>query len=273
MRKLLVLIVTALCIVRARAATVTVPAKLRDAVPVIEVRVNGSRPLAFVLDTGSSRMLLDSSLIVPLGLTRGAADSIHGAGAGPVAVTSIDDEITLAVGSLQSSGYHFDATDLSHVGLRDHIDGILGYDFLERHVVLIDYARSQVTFDPASPPRGSREVPISIEGKWPFVRATVLQAGRAPLADKFLIDTGSGDAVDHPSIKGRKTPVGSGLGQPLPGRIGTADFELAGFRFANVTMVAGSGSELGKRLIGGGMLANFVVTIDYANARMYLLRR
>lgn len=259
--------------VRARGAAVTVPAKLRDAVPIIEVRINGSRPLWFALDTGSGRMLLDSALIDPLGLTRGGADSIHGAGAGSVPITAIDEELTLAVGSLESGGYHFDATDLSHVGLRDRIDGILGYDFLERHVVLIDYARSSVTFDPAAVPKGSREVPISIEGKWPFVHGTLLQAGRAPVSDKFLIDTGSGDAVDHPAVRGRKTPVGTGLGKPLPGRIGRADFELAGFRFSNVTVVGGSGSELGKRLIGGGLLSNFVVTLDYAGGRMYLLRR
>ncbi|HKO54834.1 MAG TPA: retropepsin-like aspartic protease, partial [Thermoanaerobaculia bacterium] len=174
MRKLPILIVTLLCIVRAHAAAVSVPAKSRDAVPIIEVRINGSRPLWFALDTGSSRMLLDSSLIDSLGLTRGAPDSIQGAGAGRVAVTSIDDEITLAVGSLTSRGYHFDATDLSHIGLRDRIDGILGYDFLERHVVLIDYARSRVTIDPAAVPKGSRAVPIRIEGKWPFVDGTLL---------------------------------------------------------------------------------------------------
>ena len=249
------------------------PARTRDAVPIIEVRINGSRPLWFALDTGSSRMLLDSSLIDVLGLTRGTADSIHGAGAGAVPIVSIDQEVALAVGGLRSGGYHFDATDLSHVGLRDRIDGILGYDFIERHVVLIDYARSQVTFDPESIPKGSREVPIEIEGKWPFVTGTLLSAGRAPITDRFLIDTGSGDAVDHPSARGRKTPVGTGLGQPLPGRIGTADFELAGFRFANVTVVGGSGSELGKRLIGGGLLQRFTVTFDYANSRMYLLRR
>jgi hypothetical protein len=218
-------------------------------------------------------MLLDSRLIDTLGLTRGAPDSIHGAGAGAVPITSMDDELTLSIGSLTSGGYHFDAADLSQIGLRDRIDGILGYDFLERHVVLIDYARSSVTFDPAAVPRGSREVPIATDGKWPFVTGTILAAGRAPVTDRFLIDTGSGDAVDHPSVHGRKTPVGTGLGKPVPGRIGTADFELAGFRFSNVTMVAGSGSELGKRLIGGGLLSKFVVTLDYANARMYLLRR
>jgi len=265
--------VTLLFVVHARAAAVSVPAKLRDAVPIVEVRINGSGPLWFALDTGSSRMLIDASLVDTLGLTRGTPDSIHGAGAGAVPVTRIAGEVSFTIGTLTSRGHELSAVDLSRIGLRDRLDGILGYDFLRRHVITIDYARGQVTIDPDAIPRGSREVPIRIDGKWPFVTGTLLQARRTPIHDTFLIDTGSGDAVDHPRALGRPTSVGHGLGEPVPGRVGNANFELAGFLVENVAVASGSRSELGQRLIGGGLLSHFVVTFDYAKSKMYLLRR
>ena len=47
----------------------------------VPVRINGSKPLSFVLDTGSARMLIDRTLADNLGLKRSGQGSLQGAGA------------------------------------------------------------------------------------------------------------------------------------------------------------------------------------------------
>jgi hypothetical protein len=61
-----------------------------------------------------------------------------------------------------------------------------------------------------------------------------------------------------------------GLGSPVPGLFGKIErFTLAGFEMRDLEGVAG-GSDLGSRLIGGGVLSRFKVVFDYPKGRMFL---
>src|SRR5260370_560969 len=75
------------------------------------------------------------------------------------------------------------------------------------------------------PPPGPVSVPLEVEGRWSYIYAELKVAGRPPVTDRFLIDSGPADAVDPPIIKEstgplRKTQTGVGIGQQVAGAIG-----------------------------------------------------
>jgi hypothetical protein len=78
------------------------------------------------------------------------------------------------------------------------VDGILGKQFFDQFVVEIDYARRVLNVYDRSSYKysGSGQiVPIEIGEQHIFLRAQIIAAGRAPLTGRFLIDTGSAQAV------------------------------------------------------------------------------
>jgi len=78
------------------------------------------------------------------------------------------------------------------------IDGTLGHDLFNRFVVEIDYAKRVLNlYEPQGYKySGSGEIiPLTIENDQPFMRAQMIQPGRAPIKAKLKIDTGSTDAL------------------------------------------------------------------------------
>jgi hypothetical protein len=78
------------------------------------------------------------------------------------------------------------------------IDGMLGYDFISRFVMEIDYAAKTISLYETKSYRysGSGDIIplIMLEddsgGKVPLVRATIAEPGRDPIEGKFIADTG-----------------------------------------------------------------------------------
>jgi predicted aspartyl protease len=192
----------------------------------VPVRVDGSRPLSFVLDTGSTRNLIDRTLATSLGLKSSGTGSLQGAGAGRIPVAFIHD-VRIALPGLESAGYEFSTADLQPLAasLGERVDGILGYEVFCRFVVTVDYRAKRLTFTPPAafrPPGGSAQVlPIELRDKWAFVKAELVLPGAVTVQDSFLIDSGSSDAVDHPIVMNlqSRTPAtsGVGLGAPVQG--------------------------------------------------------
>jgi len=244
------------------------------------VKVNGSGPLWFSLDSGAGTNYIDRGAARKLGLPPGEKAYVHGAGEGQVEVERITD-VTFDMPGLRSRGHQVNVVDLEPVqetwGRR--LDGFFGHDFLIRYLVTLDYgARLLTVADPAVHAYEGPGVslPIEFNRRVPFVRATIEVAGNPPEDDLFLVDSGSQDFVDHPLIGKSSAGVsavetGVGLGTPVPGFLGKVDrFQLGGFEIRDVVGVAG-GSGLGSRLIGGGVLSMFTVVFDYSRAKMFLV--
>lgn len=88
-------------------------------------------------------------------------------------------------------------------GLGKKIEGILGYDFLSRFVVTVDYqSRTMTVTAPWAFHANASAQPLQIEfrGKWAFVKGELALTGPVTVQDSFMIDSGSGDAVDHPIV-------------------------------------------------------------------------
>lgn len=75
-------------------------------------------------------------------------------------------------------------------------DGILGYDFLRRYVVLLDYENRAIEiYDPSSYENDGPDSGIVLDtsSRQPYVTAVIATADGRRAEGRFLIDTGSSD--------------------------------------------------------------------------------
>jgi len=165
----------------------------------VPVRVNNSEPLWFVLDSGSSSSLLDKNLIEKLKLKVEAVGEATGAGEGA-------DEVLLTSGvSLNLSGIKLRNQEIPAIdfkalerSLGRNIDGMLGYDFIRRFVVEVDYETKVIKIYNAAKYRyrGKGEsFPITTEDDHPHIRLKVRLPEREPVEGRFIVDGGAGGAI------------------------------------------------------------------------------
>lgn len=246
-------------------------------------RVNNSAPLWFLLDTGAAASYFDARQAKALGL-----------GAQGESKTVVIDfpGVTLRNQALSIQPLGFWIYD-GHA-----VDGMLGYDFISRFVVEINYAnRTLNLFEPQRYKHlGSGEVIplIMLEddsgGKVPLVRARITQLGRDPIEGKFIADTGvrSSLSFNSPFVEANKllqaeqktiqAPLGGGSlvresRQPV-GRV--PKLQLGSFTFKNSVAIffldktGVLASPEFDGVIGGEILRRFKVVFDYSRRQMIL---
>jgi hypothetical protein len=253
---------------------ITVACEIDGGAPFVRVKVDGSGPLRFLIDSGSAYTILDTHCAERLGIrTIADAGSLQGAGEGRVTYARAARPVVVDFGGIRQE---LDPIVLGLGG--ESLDGVVGYDFLTRFDVTIDYARGMATIaDPGTsdPPGPGHPLDIDFDGKWPRVHGRITVPGNAPIDDLFVVDSGSGDAVDHPLIEKSTEPLqevttGVGLGQPKKGHLGRIEsLVLAGYRIGRAPSACCSGSPRDDRVIGGEVLRRFTVTFDYPSKRIY----
>jgi hypothetical protein len=166
-------------------------------------------------------------------------------------------------------------------------DGLLGYEFVKRAVLSIDYAKRTLTFtrqEAFHPPQDVASIPFTFDAHIPMVSASL--DGHS---GEFQIDTGSRGAliVMHPfaSSNGlvdkyhatRLVTMGYGVGGPSK-----ALLARAGELTIGATKITGPITELisdasGEAAathtagnIGGDLLKRYTLTLDYAHQRLWL---
>jgi hypothetical protein len=253
----------------------TIPFELSDNLIYLPVRVNGSKPLWFILDSGASGCVIDQTQAKLLALkTEGKAQGT-GAGTGTYDLTYAKN-VTFNLSGIETqieSSYVIDLSSNLSVEGRE-ADGILGYDFFSRYVVMIDYdAMTLRLYDSQTYNySGSGEIiPFTFKRKLPHITAKFKVAGREAADRDFLIDTGSADAADDDLIAQSTSPKietigGVGLGQEFKTVLGRAEWlKLGNFTIENTLGVSG-----GTGLIGGEVLHRFTVIFDYNRQRIIL---
>lgn len=252
----------------------------RNGMIFIPVRLNGSKPLAFVLDSGSARTLVDRSLAKSLGLKASGTGSLQGAGAGRVPIEFIED-VNVGLPGLDSAGYEFSTADLQPLkeSLGTTVDGIIGYELLRRFVVTIDYESKKLTVTHPQAFHASNSaqaLPIELRDKWAFVKAAVVFPGSVTVQDSFLVDSGSSDAVDHPIVMKLQSRVRStsGVGIGTSGEGATAratSLQLGNYTLAEPVASCCGGTDATSRLLGNDVLRFFTVTFDYPSSRIWIM--
>jgi hypothetical protein len=275
----------------AAGGTATMPIDLGTTLVFVQARVNGSPPLAFVLDTGAEVSVINRSRLARLGL-EAVGDLATGAGGGNVAMAYVKG-VSFALPGVTLNHQTVTAMPLDalEVALGHPIDGILGYDFLSRFIVELDYPKTTLRlYDHATGHRAAGQpTPITVDNAVASVAATVDVAGH-PVTGKFVVDTGCNCevAVNAPFTRAHRLIEASPklLSPPRGARGAGGETDqvigrIAGLAIADVrltSLVASFGRDtVGARAdpwsagqIGSGLLRRFVVTLDYRGKTMWL---
>jgi hypothetical protein len=241
----------------------------------LHVRVGGSGPRVFTLDSGAGASVIDTATANDLHLRAQGSRLGTGAGAGPVRF-SIFKNVSLALGSARWVAPVTWGVSLNAVGTAFHEDGLVGSDLFVRYVVDVDYGHHRVSLYEPKTYRYTGDgaaVPLTITKHVPHAAVTIKVRGRAAQVRQVLIDSGSEDMVDDAVIATSTAPKQvistSGLGRSIHAYAGPVEWAKVGpFIVRDL-----SGTSGGVPLLGAGVLRNFHVTFDYSRKRMYLAKR
>jgi predicted aspartyl protease len=255
----------------------------------LPVHVNDRGPFDFILDTGAGTSLLSSDLAKQLEVK--VIGSKEGQSAGGKVSVSLAKVDSLAVGEIELHDVDVGIVDLAQIGktVGAKIDGDLGYNFLKRFRITLDYRDCEIRFD--DPKRvesvgrtAKAEVPIRLAGPAkPLILIGVHVDGRGPF--QFAIDTGTSTTAIAPELAKQlgveSSPVGAGTtgGAPVDFYAGSLQsFQLGGAKIDNMAVVVADffamlSAAIGTKLdgiVGYNFLRNYKVVIDYPGETLTL---
>src|SRR6185369_7056231 len=172
-------------------SSVRVPFELANDLIVLKVRVNSSRPLQFIFDTGASISVIDPQSAKALGLR--AKGKLNLDATGGSVQSELIGPLSLALAGVTVFKQTLATIDLDAFAplFGYKIDGIIGHDFINNFVVEIDYASGLMNlYDPQhyKYTGAGESIPLEIKEKTPYVRARIVLNGREPIEGKFEID-------------------------------------------------------------------------------------
>lgn len=275
------------------AKSIRVPIELANGLIVLKVRVNSSRPLHFIFDTGASISVIDPQTAKALGLRAkgklnldATGGSVQSGLVGPVSLSVAGVTVfkqTLATVDLDAAAPLF--------GYK--IDGIIGYDFINNFVVEIDYAAGSMSlyetgsYKYAGP---GESIPIELMEKTPFVRARIGLNGREPIEGKFEVDSGGTGILflhtpfvnKHKMLETLTTQSQSKLGgaggsaEAVKAHVPTVELGSLVLKNSLVVFAQGTEGSEGKSdydgELGGGFFSKFNMILDYSRSQMILER-
>lgn len=260
------------------------PMKMIGVHTLIELKINNSKPLKFVFDTGAGESAISEDAAKLLGLTNEKiTKSMEGAGGSAETWSSEGNRINIGKTTIDS--VTFWVSDLSNLILKgEKIDGIIGYDLIKDFTAFIDIDNQQIKLYPSTAfSTISKGTPIDfyLEENIPVFYATVKTKNAAPFSGKFFFDTGAGlgiiinsplvkknALVDHLPVK--TTLKFSGLGGVFKTYQTTLEsVEFAGFQLKDLpgslsTATSGAAADSNSAgTIGNDILGRFNILISY----------
>jgi hypothetical protein len=286
-------------VIYAQAGAGTLPATFSDIVLPFELvnehifltaRVNNSRPLQFLLDTGDKFTIVDLDLAQELGLPLGSDIHVHGAGSNPARGAFVKDsslKLPSLPGFVEPVALAIPLRNLTP-RLGHDLDGILGSDFMGKFIVEVDYQRRTVTLHNRNSFHydGSGQIlPIHLTAAGHTVlHASVTPIGVGELSGDFELDLGASGALElhSPFVAEHRLPgpnvptvpdIGrAGTGGETTGDIGRAiAFKIGKYEIKSPQVVfsrdsSGSASSSDTQgNIGEEILSRFKLFFDYAH--------
>ena len=246
--------------------------------------------LNFILDTGSGGISLDSTTCVRLKLVTTPSDKTIRGIAGIRKVSFMYNQTLRLYGlRMDSLDFHVNDYELLSSAYGGKIDGIIGFSFFSRYIVVINYDSSKVFVYS----RGLFKYPRGGFLLRPVLASLPIQAAKTKDAkdvnSRFYFDTGAGlclllssDFVaDSALLIARKNPVptqAEGLGGRANMRLTTIrELKLGPYKFHRVPTYifdddynVTSYPSLGG-LIGNDILRRFNVFLNYDKREIYLV--
>lgn len=146
------------------AGTSTIPFRINKRAPLIVVKgnINNQSPIDLIVDTGASLTMLSREMAKKAGIR---LDGKRAKAAGPDGSQTVTLATVglLTVAGIQVRNLKMAVMDFALLNrfARTNAGGILGYNFLKRFHVTINYATRQIRFTPVQPQKraGSRKLP------------------------------------------------------------------------------------------------------------------
>jgi hypothetical protein len=273
----------------------TIPFKLVNNLVIIEMKINGSEPLNFILDSGVGPMIIsDPAIVDTLQTGNSILYPIRGRGIGPELEAYLINNVKVTIGK-HASG------NLTVVLLKDDpfklsfflgipVHGIIGSDFFTSFKVRLNYTRKKLTFynfDVAT--KGYRKrIPLKVIGAKPYIDIALTEENGKIDSLLLLVDTGAGHAVsldlsdENKGIQPNTTipaNLGIGLSGPISGFIGRVNnIKFGDFSFSHViTAFPHYEDEKLREImtkqdgsIGGEILRRFNLFFDYSKSELSL---
>lgn len=274
-------------------SSVRVPIELANDLIVLRVRVNGSRPLHFIFDTGASISVIDPQSASALGLR--AKGKLKLDATGGSVQSGLIGPVSLSLGGVTVFKQTLATIDLDDFAplFGYKIDGVIGHGFINNFVVEIDYAAGLMSLYETGSYKyagAGESIPIELVEKTPFVHGRIALNGREPIEGKFEVDSGGTGILNlntpfvnkHKMLETLTTHSQSKLGGaggsaeavkahvPLVG-LGSLVVKNPLVVFARGTEGSESSAEYDGEL-GGGFLRQFKMILDYSRSQMILER-
>ena len=246
--------------------------------------------LNFIFDTGSGGISLDSMTTVALGIEGKLSDkTIRGIAGIRQVKFAYNQKLHLPGLTVDSLDFHINDCDVLTSAYGEKIDGIIGYSFIRRYILRIDYDSSKMyvyTRGTFKYPRGGfllRPLLTSL----PVMTADVKD--EREVKSRFYFDTGAGmclllsndfasdSAFTRPKRKWFTTQA-EGLGGKAPMKQGVIkQIKIGPYKFRNVPTYifddqynVTSYPYLGG-LIGNDLLRRFNLIINYEKRHIYMM--
>ena len=276
--------------------TESIPFEMVGSYVVISVKINGSSTLKLVLDSGiRNAIITELAPTDKVSLNFSDVKDIMGLGGGNTLEAFTSDFNTLKIGKIQLTNRTVyvlkdDVFNLSkHSGTK--INGLIGVDFFQDHVVEIDYNSRRIRFydtEKFEAPADYGMLPISLESQKMFVELSVVQSDSTRKQVRMLVDTGAElnawfktstkESVRVPP-KWVQGTIGEGLNGTITGKyshipqicFGNYCLKNAVVSFPDsATIVSIVSNSKRDGTIGSQLLSRFNLFIDYTHRKIYV---
>ena len=275
---------------------VTIPFEVYNNLIVINIVLNNTLPLKFVLDTGiRTTVLTEKTLTDLLNVTYSRKITIPGAGGIKLIDAFVVNDVTISIGNITGNGHALLVLETDLLQLKNYlgvnVHGILGYELFSRFVMDINYDKRVLhVYNPTTYKKKRRylELPITVEDTKPYLEAYFSIRDSDSVKVKFMLDTGASHSmmldershddiyVPEPNIA---STLGRGLGGDITGKVARVDrmwvnnysFENLITSFPDEETYEISQDQIKRNgTFGGGMMSRFHIIFDYVHSKLYV---
>lgn len=164
----------------------------------VPVTVNGVGPIYFIFDTGSNYNYINNTRLEQFHVkaygafqTEGGANTTQGA---------YIQSINLRIGGVELRGQHAGTLPMS--GLEKvmgvPLGGLLGYDFISRFVVIVDYTHNRLEFEDPKTfhyQGAGAAIPLLMQSSEPYLEQSITEKGQR-IPALFVLDAGAADTFN-----------------------------------------------------------------------------
>jgi len=260
----------------------------------IKIKTLKSRDLNFVFDTGATGATIDSATAENAGISKTGRETVNIAGSGGSQDYVIVPGQSLTLGSVTISPVELTMVNFSNLSgvMGVKLDGILGFELLERYVTLVDFDQSKLVMYKGineADTTGYTGIPFEFSKgiNIPRFPITITLANGETFTGKVMFDTGNGFSliVSTPfskfhnfqeKIGDTKVTMGRGMNAVTQDQLANIKaMSFNGFTFGTMGIRLTVNEKAEARdgylgVLGIEVIKRFNIILDYVHKKIYL---